>query len=135
MLAAIALTLAATVLFRMKRERYAAVALVPAGWLAVCTLTAGWEKIFSPTPAVGFLSHAAKFSAALDAGKLLAPARSVADMRQVLFNDRIDCALTALFMGVVVAMLGAGCVCIARALADGRVTAREQDHDLPLLRT
>ena len=135
MLAAIALTLAATVLFRMKRERYAAVALVPAGWLAVCTLTAGWEKIFSPTPAIGFLSHAAKFSAALDAGKLLAPARSVADMRQVLFNDRIDCALTALFMGVVVAMLGAGCVCIARALADGRVTAREQDHDLPLLRT
>ena len=135
MLAAIALTLAATVLFRMKRERYAAVALVPAGWLAVCTLSAGWEKIFSSTPAIGFLSHAAKFSNALAGGHLLAPARSVADMRQVLFNDRIDCALTALFMGVVVAMLGAGCVCIARALADGRVTAREQDHDLPLLRT
>ncbi len=136
MLAAIALTLAAVVLFKMKRQRYAAVALVPAGWLAVCTLTAGWEKIFSPIPAIGFLAHAHKFRAALADGHLLAPAKSVADMHQVLANDTVDCALTGLFMGVVVLMLGAGAVSIVRALADGRVTAREvSSHDLPLLRT
>jgi carbon starvation protein len=126
MLAAIALTLGAVVLFKMQRQRYAAVAVVPASWLAICTLTAGWEKIFSPLPAIGFLAHADKFAAALAAGKVLAPAKSVAQMRQVLTNDYVDCGLTALFMTVVVLMLGAGAVAIARALGAGRVTTEEQ---------
>jgi carbon starvation protein len=125
MLAAIALTLGAVVLFKMKRQRTAAVAVVPAAWLAVCTLTAGWEKIFSPTPAIGFLAHAGKFSAALADGRILAPAKSVADMHQVLTNDYVDCGLTALFMSVVVLMLGAGAVSSVRALAIGRITTHE----------
>ena len=136
MLAAIALTLCAVVLFKLKRQRYAAVALLPAAWLAVCTLTAGWEKIFSPVPAIGFLAHAEKFGAALAEGRVLAPAKTMADMHQVLFNDYVDCGLTALFMGVVTLMLGAGALSIARALSDGRVTAMEvAAHDMPLLRT
>ncbi len=134
MLAAIALTLGAVVLFKMKRQRYAAVALAPMAWLAVCTLTAGWQKIFSPLPAVGFLAHADKFSAALAAGKILAPAKSVADMHQVLTNDYVDCALTSLFMAVVVTMLAVGCACILKALADSRVTTEEQHYDMPMLR-
>ena len=134
MLAAIALSLGAVVLFKMKRERYAAVAVVPTAWLAICTLTAGWEKIFSSLPAIGFLAHADKFSAALSAGKVLAPAKSLADMHQVLVNDYVDCALTTLFMAVVVTMLAASVVCIFRALADSRVTTQEQGYDLPMLR-
>jgi carbon starvation protein len=134
MLAAIALMLGAVVLFKMKRQRYAAVALVPAGWLLICTLTAGWEKVFSPVPAIGFLAHAAKFAAAMDAGKVLAPAKTVAEMHRVLTNDYVDSALTGLFMGVVVLMLGASLVCIQRALAAQNVTTRETAHDLPLLR-
>ncbi len=134
MLAAIALTLCTVILFKMKRQRFAAVTATPAAWLAICTLTAGWEKIFSPVPAIGFLSHAAKFSAALADGKLLAPAKSVADMHQVLTNDYVDCALTSVFMTVVVLMLGAGLVSIRRALADPRITAREFGHDMPMLR-
>ena len=58
MLAAIALTLCTVVLFKMKRQRYAWVTIVPTAWLVICTLTAGLEKVFSPNPAVGFLSHA-----------------------------------------------------------------------------
>ena len=56
MLAAIALTLCTVVLFKMKRQRYAFVTAAPAAWLAICTLTAGWEKIFDSAPAIGFLS-------------------------------------------------------------------------------
>ncbi len=134
MLAAIALTLATVVLFKMKRQAYAAVAAAPAAWLAVCTLTAGWEKIFSPAPAVGFLAHAAKFSAAMAQGHVMAPAKNAADMGQVLANDYVDCALTGLFMAVVVLMLGAGVACIFQALRDVRVTTHEDRHDLPLLR-
>jgi carbon starvation protein len=135
MLAAIALTLCTVVLFKMKRQRFAAVTAAPAAWLAICTLTAGWEKIFSPAPAIGFLSHAAKFSAALADGKLLAPAKSVADMHQVITNDYVDCGLTALFMTVVVLMLAAGIVSVRRALADPRVSTREFGHELPLLQS
>ena len=134
MLAAIALTLGAVVLFKMKRQAYAAVAVVPAVWLAVCTLTAGWEKIFSATPAIGFLAHAARFSSALASGRILAPARSLADMRQVLANDYVDTSLTALFMAVVVLMLGAGIAAARQALRRTGVTTQEDRHDLPLLR-
>ena len=59
MLAAIALTLGAVVLFKMKRERYAWVAVLPTLWLLACTLTAGWQKIFAADPKVSFLAHAA----------------------------------------------------------------------------
>ena len=44
--------------------------VVPAAWLVVTTVTAGLEKVFSPDPAVGFVSHAWKFSAALAQGKI-----------------------------------------------------------------
>ena len=60
MLAAIALTLGAVVLFKMKRERYAWVAVLPTLWLLACTLTAGWQKIFAADPKVSFLAHAAQ---------------------------------------------------------------------------
>jgi carbon starvation protein len=134
MLAAIALALGSVVLFKMKRQRYAAVALVPTAWLSICTMTAGWEKIFSASPAIGFLAHASKFSQALADGKILAPAKSAAEMHRVLINDYVDCALTALFMAVVVTMLASSLVCILRAFADARVTTQEQDYDLPMLR-
>jgi len=73
MLAGIALITCTVVLFKMKRERYAWVTIVPTVWLLVCTLTAGLEKEFSSTPAIGFVSHAWRFSEALSAGKILAP--------------------------------------------------------------
>src|SRR5208283_4539186 len=77
MLAAIALTLCTVVLFKMKRQRYAWVTIAPAVWLVVTTVTAGLEKVFSPDPAVGFVSHAWRFSEALSQGKLLAPAKDM----------------------------------------------------------
>ena len=54
MLAGMALMLCAVVLFKMKRQRYAWVALLPTSWLLICTLTAGWQKSFSPDTKVGF---------------------------------------------------------------------------------
>ena len=57
MLARIALMLCTVVLFKMKRERYAWVTIVPTVWLLVCTLTAGWQKIFHADPKIGFLAQ------------------------------------------------------------------------------
>ncbi|MDT1832973.1 carbon starvation protein A, partial [Acinetobacter baumannii] len=70
MLAGMALMLCAVVLFKMKRQRYAWVALVPTAWLLICTLTAGWQKAFSPDNKVGFLAIANKFQAMIDSGKI-----------------------------------------------------------------
>ncbi|MDT7533539.1 carbon starvation protein A [Sphingobium sp. SA2] len=105
MLAAIALMLATAVLFRMKRDRFAWVTMIPTAWLLVCTLSAGWLKLFSPDPKLGFLAHAAKFGAAADKGEVLAPAKSMAEMERIIFNDRIDAALVALFLAVVLSLL------------------------------
>ena len=125
MLAAIALVLGTVVLFKMKRERYAWVTIVPTAWLLVCTLTAGWQKIFSANPKVGFLAHAAKLSAAADAGTVMAPAKSIAQMRRVIFNDYVDATLSALFVVVVLSMVIYGVLAIVRARRSERPSTQE----------
>jgi carbon starvation protein len=125
MLAAIALILCTVVLFKMKRQRYAWVTLLPTSWLLICTLTAGWQKLFHPNPAIGFLSHASKFSDALAAGQLMAPAKTVDEMQRIIFNDYVDAALCGLFIAVVLAMVVYGVAAIRKALANPNVTTRE----------
>jgi carbon starvation protein len=127
MLAAIALTLATVVLFKMKRGHYAWVTLAPASWLLVCTLTAGWEKLFHADPAIGFLSHARKFADAVVAGRVLAPASSMSQMRQIVLNDRVDATLCAIFMAVVVATVLFGIGAVSRAVKSPVATTIEID--------
>jgi carbon starvation protein len=134
MLAAIALTLCTVVLFRMKRQAYAFVAAAPAAWLYVCTLTAGFEKIFHPDAKIGFLAHAARFSAAAAEGKLLAPAKTAAEMSRIVFNDYVNITLCAIFIALVLSMLGFGLVSIRDALRAKTVTTRETTDEVPDLR-
>ncbi|WP_210200237.1 carbon starvation CstA family protein [Methylocella silvestris] len=125
MLAAIALMFCTVVLFKMKRQRYAWVTIVPTTWLVVVTVTAGLEKVFSPNPAIGFLSHARKFSEALTAGNVLAPAKDLETMRRVIFNDYLDATLAALFVGVVLTTLFYAVVHVRKALGSSKSTAVE----------
>ncbi|MBN9290289.1 MAG: carbon starvation protein A [Hyphomicrobium denitrificans] len=125
MLACIALILCTVVLFKMKRERYAWVTILPAVWVAICTLTAGWQKIFSDNPAIGFLAHAEKFGSASDAGQILAPAKSMADMIRIVFNDYVNATLTALLIALGIAMFGFAVAAISKALANPNISARE----------
>src|SRR5882672_10847862 len=91
LLAAIALCVSTTIIIKMGKIRYSWVSLVPLTWLAAATLTAGWQKVFSPDPALGFLSHA----------RSLANSTS-ADAARLIFNDRLDAALSIFFMLIVV---------------------------------
>ena len=125
MLAAIALTLCTVVLFKMKRQRFAWVTVVPTVWLVVCTVTAGLEKVFSPDPAVGFLAHAAKFASAAASEKVLAPAKSLADMSRIVFNDRLDATLSAMAVAIVLAMVIYALFDIRKALSNPSGTAIE----------
>ncbi|MBB1472646.1 MULTISPECIES: carbon starvation CstA family protein [unclassified Luteimonas] len=105
MLAGIALMLCTVVLFKMKKDRYAWVSIVPTVWLLLCTLTAGWIKIFDPTPAVGFMAQANRYRDALAAGELIAPSKDFGGMQQIMINNYVNAGLTVLFMLVVVAIL------------------------------
>jgi len=102
MLAGIALIFGTTVLFKMGKKKYTWVTLIPTVLLLVVTLTAGWQKLFHSNPAIGFLSHANKFQEAYNNGEVLAPAKNLGEMRQILFNDYIDATLCAIFMLVVI---------------------------------
>jgi len=101
------------------------VTIVPAAWLCLCTITAGLLKLFSGDVKVGFLAHADKFGDAAARGQILAPAKTMAEMHRIVFNDRIDAALIALFLVVVVSILGFGIRTCLVALRTERPTVSE----------
>jgi len=99
MLATIALCVATSALIRQHKARYAWVTLGPLSWLFAVTMTAGFEKIMSGVANVGFLAHAAFLHRELaEAGT--GPAR-VAEITRLIWNDRLDAVMTAVFMLVV----------------------------------
>lgn len=122
MLAAIALMLATVVTMKLKRERYAWVPGIPAAWLVICTLTAGVEKLTGP---ISFTAAAQKYKDAMDAGKLLAPAKSLNDMQRIITNNSVDATLTAVFVLLVLTMLGFSLYAIMKAKRSNVPTAHE----------
>jgi carbon starvation protein len=105
LMSTVALCVGTTVLIKMAKARYSWVTLVPLVWLVVVTFTAGWQKVFSADPRLGFLAHARTIEGALAQGTLPAGATSVEVARRMLFNDRLDAAVAILFMAVVVMIL------------------------------
>lgn len=103
LLSAIALCVATTVLIKMHRARYLVITLVPLGWLMAVTFTAGFQKIFSPNPHLGFLAHASALEAALAAGRVAAA--QIAQTRAVIFNERLDAAVCGVFLVLVLIVL------------------------------
>jgi carbon starvation protein len=124
MLATIALCVATSAMVRQGKGRYAWVTLTPLCWLVAVTMTAGVEKIFSAAPNVGFLAHAAQLAAeqALPA----TTAERAATLERLIWNDRVDTAMTFIFIAVVVVILADSArVWLKLALAHRAGTATE----------
>jgi carbon starvation protein len=130
MLASMALILGTVVLFKMKKQRYAWVTILPTAWLFITSMYAGWQKIFHEKPAIGFLAQARKFSKGIEDGMIIAPAKTVADMQTIVFSNQINAALCAFFMLVAVTMLIAAFFVIRRALNSQSPTVHEADISL-----
>jgi carbon starvation protein len=96
LLAAVALCVVTTILVKMGKMKHAWVTLMPLAWLASATLTAGYQKVFSPLPSLGFLAHARSLANSPNP-----------DAARMIFNDRLDAALALFFMAVVVVVIAA----------------------------
>ena len=127
MLAAIALMLCTVVLFKMKRQKYAWVSILPTVWLVICTMYAGWLKVFSSDPAVGFFAKANQLKALLASGNFQPNAvfKSAQQVQQVIFNNQLDGVLMAGFMLVILAMIVFTVQACRKALATDKPTAHE----------
>ncbi|ENU57984.1 Carbon starvation protein A [Acinetobacter guillouiae MSP4-18] len=125
MLAAMALILGTVILFKMKKEKYVWVTIIPTIFLFITCMTAGWQKIFHTNPKIGFLAQADKFSTAIANGEILKPAKTLEEMQTIVLSNQINAALCAFFMVVAIVMLFAAIGAIRRALASPTPTVNE----------
>ena len=105
LLAAIALTVATTILIKSGRLKWAWVTAAPLAWDVAVTLTASWQKVFSADPRLGFFAQRTRFQKALADGRVLPPAKDLGDMQQVVTNATVDGILAAIFALLVVAVI------------------------------
>jgi carbon starvation protein len=95
LLATVALCVATTIIIKMHRTKYAAVTLIPLVWLVLVTFTASWHKIFDPNPRIGFLAQA----------NTLASSAASASSARLVFNNRLDAAVTGVLVLMVALVL------------------------------
>ena len=126
LLAAVALCVGTTIIIKMGKARYAWVTILPLAWLVIVTLTAGWQKVFSADPRLGFLSHARMVTGQLATGALPAGAKTIADAHRLVLNDRIDALVAAFFLVSVIVILVASAYEWFKVLS-GRKVARSTE--------
>ncbi|QFQ96335.1 carbon starvation protein A [Streptomyces phaeolivaceus] len=105
LLAAVALAVTTTVLIKSGKLRWAWVTGIPLAWDVAVTFTAGWQKIFSDNPAIGFFALRDKYAAAIDRGELLPGATNMDDMHTIVTNNTVDGVIMAIFLLLVLTVL------------------------------
>jgi carbon starvation protein len=96
LLSIIALCVGTTVFLKMHRAKYLWVTAVPLLWLIAATFTAGWQKIFSPEPRLGFLAQARALESAIAGGQIAADRVSVTNT--LIFNNQLDAIVCGVLM-------------------------------------
>ncbi|WP_213071736.1 carbon starvation CstA family protein [Acinetobacter baumannii] len=125
MLASMALILGTVILFKMKKEKYVWVTIIPTIFLFITCMTAGWQKIFHENPKIGFLAQAHKFSDAIARGEILKSAKTITEMQTIVMSNQINAALCGFFMIVSIVMIIASIGIVRRALASPTPTVNE----------
>ncbi len=129
LLAVIALALGTTVLIKMGRARYAWCTLMPLAWLLAVTMTAGWMKIFSADPRLGFLAAARDLATKIAAG---GPPAQLAQWHRLVFNNEINAAVTGSFLVLVAIVLVANARVWWQLLAGKSVPVLHEEPYVPV---
>jgi carbon starvation protein len=129
LLAAVALAVCTTLLIKSGRLKWAWVTAVPLAWDATVTLTASFQKVFSDDTRLGFFAQRQRYADAIDAGTVLPPAKTMADMHTVVTNSTVDGVLSALFAVLVILVLAdAARVCVRSVRRPATATLNEAPY-------
>jgi carbon starvation protein len=134
LLATVALCVATTIIVKMAcasqkkaddpsiRERatapagrlgYIFITLIPLCWLVAVTFTASWHKVLDPNPRIGFLAHASQLAKAGGNPRLI-------------FNDRLDAAVTAVLVVMVATILVESAIGCVRIISGSKSAATKE---------
>ncbi|MFC8190596.1 carbon starvation CstA family protein [Cellulomonas sp. NPDC057328] len=126
LLAAIALAVCMAIIAKHGRARYLWVVLLPLAFAAAVTITASFQKIFSPVPAIGYFAQHRAFRDALDAGETsFGTATSVEAMRAVVRNTMIQGVLSVLFVTLAIVVILTAAWATYRSVRSGGAPSAE----------
>jgi carbon starvation protein len=125
LLAAIALTLCVTLLFKHGKGQWSWVPGIALAWDLTTTMTASWQKVFSGDPKIGYFEQRATYQAAVDKGETLAPATNLDQMQQIITNSTVNGVLQALFALLPLVVVVAAIPIWVRAMRIGSLPTTE----------
>jgi len=127
LLAAMALSLVTVVVVKKGYLRWAWIPAVPLVWDLAVTMTASWQKIFSPVPAIGYWAQHRAFVDARAAGETsFGTAGSPEAMDAVIRNTFVQGTLSIVFAVLVLVVALAALWVIVRAVRAGGLPTTEE---------
>ncbi len=129
LLAAIALTLCVTLMLKHGKAKWVWVPGIGLAWDLITTMTASWQKIFSDNPKIGYFQQRSLYQDALDQGSLLAPAKSVEQMQQIITNSTVNGFLQALFAVLTLVVVLSAIPIWIKAVKAGGLPTTEVPHE------
>ncbi|QCO97031.1 carbon starvation protein A [Arthrobacter sp. 24S4-2] len=134
LLAAIALSVCLAIAAKRSSFKYLWIVALPLAFAAVVTITASFQKIFSPVPAVGYFANNAAFSKALADGKTeFGTAKTVAAMEAVVRNTMIQGWLSVIFVVLSIIVIITALIATAKAFRNSADGVAHADHEDPAL--
>jgi carbon starvation protein len=100
LLATVALCVATTIIIKSGKAKYAFVTLIPLVVLIAITFSASYEKVCNANPRIGFLAHAQLLS-----NEAASTSARASEITRLIFNDRLDAAVTGFLILLVVTIL------------------------------
>jgi carbon starvation protein len=129
LLAAIALAVCVTLMFKHGLAKWAWVPGIGLAWDLITTMTASWEKVLSGDPKIGFFEQRSVYQTALDKGDLLPPATSTAQMHQIITNSTTNGVLQALFALLTLTVVVSAIPVWIKAARIGGLPTTEAPHE------